>query len=163
MKNVFSNAVGLINRSFCFVSATMLLTLMVIGAVDVVARYLFAAPIKGCLGMSEVLLVGIVFFSWPYTQSVDGNVKVELFFAGFRPRIQSAVGAGRSLIAFGIFAIMTWRSVNKALESMESGEIIDILNIPAYPFHFFVTLGVGVLCLQLIVDLLNFLKVGKGG
>jgi TRAP-type transport system small permease protein len=163
MKNVYSNAVALINRSFCFVSAAMLIMLMVIGAGDVIARYLFASPIKGCLGMSEVLLVGIVFFSWPYTQSVDGNVKVELFFSGFRPPIQSAVGAGRSLIAFGTFAIMTWRSVNKALESMESGEIIDILNIPAYPFHFFVTLGVGVLCLQLIVDFMNFLKAGKGG
>ena len=163
MKSIYSNAVAWINKSFCFISAAMLMLLMVIGAGDVIARYVFASPIKGCLGMSEVLLVGIVFFSWPYTQSVDGNVKVDLFFDGFRPRIRSAVGAGRCLIAFGVFAIMTWRSVNKALESMESGEIIDILNIPAYPFHFFVTLGVGVLCLQLIVDFMNFLKVGKGG
>jgi TRAP-type C4-dicarboxylate transport system permease small subunit len=141
----------------------MLMGLMLIGAIDVVARYLLASPIKGCLGMSEVLLVGVVFFAWPYTQSLDGNVKVEMFFIGFRPRIQSVVGAIRSLIAFGVFSVMAWQSVNKALESMESMEIIDVLNIPAYPFQFFVTVGVSVLCLQLIVDFINFLNAGKGG
>jgi TRAP-type C4-dicarboxylate transport system permease small subunit len=140
----------------------MLLGLMLIGAIDVVARYLLASPIKGCLGMSEVLLVGVVFFAWPYTQSLDGNVKVEMFFIGFRPQIQSAVGALRSLIAFGVFSIMAWQSVNKALESKESMEIIDILNIPAYPFQFFVTVGVSVLCLQLIVDFMTFLDGRRG-
>jgi len=163
MKTSFLKAVSVMNKSLCFLSAVMLMILMIIGAMDVLGRYLLASPIKGCLGMSEILLVGVVFFAWPYTQSLDGNVKVEMFFIGFRPQIQSVVGAIRSLIAFGVFGIMAWQSVKKALVSMESREIIDILNIPAYPFHLFVTIGVSVLCLQLIVDFINFLNAGKGG
>jgi TRAP-type C4-dicarboxylate transport system permease small subunit len=140
----------------------MLMILMLIGAMDVIARYLFTSPIKGSLGLSEVLLVGVVFFAWAYTESVDGNVKVEIFCTQFRPRTQCIAGAFKKLIAVVIFGIMTWQSVIKAAESMDSMEIIDVLDIPAYPFHLFVTLGVGVLCLQLIVDFLGFLKPGRG-
>ena len=122
-----------------------------------IGRYLLNAPIKGALGISEVLLVGIVFLAWPYTQAEDGNVKVEMFYEKFSVQTKRVVGIVRSLLAFGVFAVMDWQSVSKALESRESGEIIDVLNIPAYPFHFIVTLGVGVLCLQLLVDFMKTL------
>ena len=114
-------------------------------------------------GVAEVLLVGVVFFAWAYTESVDGNVKVEIFYTQFRPRTQCIAGAFKKLIALVIFAIMTWQSLLKAAASMDSKEIIDVLDIPAYPFQLFVTLGVGVLCLQLVVDFLAFLKPSKGG
>ena len=108
MNHVYSRIVRNLTRFLCFLSSVMLIGLMLIGAIDVVARYLLARPIKGCSGMSEVLLVGVVFFAWPYTQSLDGNVKVEMFFIGFRQRIQYVVGAIRSLIAFGVFSVMAW-------------------------------------------------------
>lgn len=151
------------SKALCFLSAVMLMMLMLIGAVDVIARYLLSSPIKGSLGLSEVLLVGVVFFAWAYTESVDGNVKVEIFYTQFRPRTQCIAGAFKKLIALVIFAIMTWQSLLKAAASMDSKEIIDVLDIPAYPFQLFVTLGVGVLCLQLVVDFLAFLKPSKGG
>ena len=137
--------------------------LMLIGAIDVIARYLLNYPIKGALGLSEILLVGIVFLAWPYTQFVNGNVKVEIFYSRFRPRVQSIVGAVKTLLALCVFGIMAYQSFNKVLESRESMEIIDVLNIPAYPFHLFVTVGVVALCLQLIVDFMNFLDRDRGG
>jgi TRAP-type mannitol/chloroaromatic compound transport system permease small subunit len=104
----------------------------------------------------------LVFFAWPYTQSVDGNVKVDAFFRGFRPRVQSTVGVLSSLIALLVFAIMAWQATVKALESMGSGEIVDVIGIPVYPFQFFVAVGVSALCLQLMIDVVRFFR-RKGG
>jgi len=158
MKNTYARIVEIATNILAVVSAGMLVALMVIGTIDVIGRYFFGMPIKGCYGISEMLLVGIVFFAWPYTQSVDENVKVDVFFKGFRPRIQSAVGATSSLISIGIFVIMAWQSALKALESIESQEFVDVIEIPVYPFQFFVAIGVTVLCLQLIVNLIHYLK-----
>jgi TRAP-type mannitol/chloroaromatic compound transport system permease small subunit len=135
----------------------MLVALMAIGVVDVIGRYLIGMPMKECYGLSEVLLVGIVFFSWPYTQSIGGNVKVEFFYERFHPWTQSALGVISSVIAIFIFGIMAWQSALKALDSMEFGEIIDVIMVPVYPFQFFVTVGVIFLCLQLTVEFLQFL------
>jgi TRAP-type C4-dicarboxylate transport system permease small subunit len=162
IKNAYFKIVKIATNILAVVSASMLVALMILGAVDVIGRYFLGMPLKGGYGISEILLVGIVFLAWPYTQSVDGNVRVEVFFKGFRPRIQSAIGAVSSVIALCIFGIMAWQSAAKALESMESREIIDVVGIPVYPFQFLVTIGVGVLCLQLIVDLVHFLKRDKG-
>ncbi|MBW2608858.1 MAG: TRAP transporter small permease [Deltaproteobacteria bacterium] len=162
MKSVYTRIVSTATNILSTVSAAMLVALMVIGSIDVIGRYFFGRPIPGCYSISELLLLGIVFFAWPYTQSIDGNVKIDAFFILFRPRIQSAVGAISSLIAIGIFGIMAWQSALKAIESVESQEFVDVIDIPVYPFQFFVTVGVIVLCLQLIVDLIHYLKSDKG-
>jgi TRAP-type C4-dicarboxylate transport system permease small subunit len=162
MKNAYFKIVRIATDILATISASMLVALMVLGAMDVIGRYFLGMPIKGGYGISEILLVGIVFLAWPHTQAVDGNVRVDVFFKGFRPRIQSAVGAVSSVIALCIFGIMAWQSAFKALESMESQEFVDVIGIPVYPFQFLVTVGVSVLCLQLIVDLVRFLKKDKG-
>jgi TRAP-type mannitol/chloroaromatic compound transport system permease small subunit len=161
MKDAYTKVVRIAANILAFTSASMLVALMVLGAIDVIGRYLLDMPIKGCYGISELLLVGIVFFAWPYTQSVGGNVKVDVFFKGFRPRIQSVVGAISSIIAICIFGIMVWQSALKAHESIESYEFVDVVGVPVYPFQFFVTIGVSVLCLQLIADLIHFLQRDK--
>jgi TRAP-type transport system small permease protein len=158
----FWRAVDVINRVLLTVSSVMVIVLMLIGAFDVIGRYLLNAPIKGALGISEILLVGIVFLAWPYTQSQDGNVKVEMFYDKFSAGTKKVVGIIRSVIALVVFVVMTWQTVNKGLESMDSGEIIDVLAIPAYPFHFIVTVGVGFLCLQLLVDFMKNCQAVRG-
>ncbi len=157
----FSKIVSNITNILRTVSTGMLVMLMALGAADVIGRYLLNKPIKGVYGLSEILLVGIVFFAWPYTQSVGGNVKVETFFYGFSHRVQSSVGSLISIIGIVIFGLMAWQSAIKAIDSWEMGEIVDVVRIPVYPFQFFVTIGVTALCLELTVDLVHFLRGKK--
>jgi len=159
---LFIKVVYYINRILIFISGVMLTALMALGVTDVIGRYFLGMPIEGCYGMSEVLLVGLVFFAWSYTQGKDSNVRVETFFINFRLKVQSLVGMFSSIVGILMFSIMLWQSAMKAIESMEYGDIIDVVNIPIYPFQFFVSIGSGALCLQLIVDFIQAVKTGKG-
>lgn len=161
MNKKIPNIISNLSKSLCFISSVMLVLLMFLGAIDVIARYLFNQPIKGCLGINEILLVGLVFLAWPYTQADDGNVKVEIFYSKFRQKTKCIVGATRSVIALIVFSIMAWQSVGEALDAKESMEIIDVLYIPTYPIKLLVTIGVTVLCLQLALDTFNNLKALK--
>ena len=153
-RKIVNNATNILR----IISTGMLVALMLLGAADVIGRYVLNKPIKGVYGLSEILLVGIVFFAWPYTQSVGGNVKVEAFFSRFSFQRQNMVGFITSIIAVLLFGLMAWQSAVKAIDSRQMKEIVDVVRIPVYPFQFFVTIGASALCLELIVDSILFWK-----
>ena len=141
----------------------VVVVLMLLGAADVIGRYLLNKPIKGAYGISEVMLVAIVFFGWAYTLSVEGHVRLDIVVSRLRPWSQAIIGFITSFIALVIFGLITWQSALKALATSKGYEVIDIINIPLYPFQFFVSLGAFALCLELIVQMLHFLTGMRKG
>jgi len=139
------------------VAMGVLVILMLLGATDVIGRYLLDKPIRGAYSISEVLLVAIVFFGWAYTLSVGGHVRLDTVVSRFRPRPQPIIGFITSFIALVIFSLITWRSALKAIATARTFEVIDVVEIPLFPFQFFVSVGAFALCLELIVQMLHFL------
>lgn len=135
----------------------VLVVLMLFGATDIIGRYLLNKPIKGSNGICEALLVAIVFFGWAYTLSVGGHVRLDTLVSRLRPRAQAISGFITSFIALVIFSLITWQSALKAMRSWGTREVIDVIDIPIFPFQFFVSVGAFALCLELIVQMLHFL------
>lgn len=145
----------------CFLGMILLALLMFLGALDVVGRYFFNFPIKGTYEMSEVLLAGVVFFGLAYTQSERGHVSVDSFVTRFHPRVQAVTGAVISLMSFVIFALISWQGTVLAHKSWESGRLIDVISIPIAPFQLLVTVGAFAMCLELLVQFLQYLKASN--
>ena len=133
----------------------MLLVLMLLGAGDVIGRYLFNRPIMGTLEISEILLAGIVFFGWAYSQAVRGHVRVELFFERFSPRAQAVLDSTALLLMLAFVSLVAWQSALLAIERWEAGRVMQSLNIPMAPFLLFVPLGAFFLCLELILQIIH--------
>lgn len=141
----------------------VLVMLMFLGTADVIGRYLFDKPIKGVYSISEVMLVVVVFFGWAYTLSVGKHVKIDTVFLLFPPRVRTLSGVITSVIALVTFSLITWQSALRAMNSQKAHEIIDILEIPVYPFQFLVSVGSFALCLELIVQILQSLNQLRRG
>lgn len=137
--------------------------MMFLGAADVIARYLLNMPIKAAYGISEVLLVTIVFLGWAHTLSVGGHVRVDTFVSRLPPKAQAIIGLITSSVALFIFSLMTWRSALKAIASSKGYEVIDVIKIPVYPFQFLVSVGSFVLCLELLIQVFRFLASLRKG
>lgn len=142
----------------------MLFVLMVLGAADVVGRYLFNSPIQGAMEISELLLAGIVFFGWPYTQATRGHITVDLFISRIPPRGQAIVYIIHSIMGLVLFALVAWQAAKIAIVHWKANMLVDVIRVPQAPFQMFVSVGAFFLCLVFIAQILQlFSEMRKGG
>jgi TRAP-type C4-dicarboxylate transport system permease small subunit len=79
----------------------------------------------------------------------------------FPGKIRLVIDVFNHVICLILMALITWRGAVKALEMMEVGEASPNLQIPDYPFVFFLVVGCGVMCIEYIRDLLGFFNHSK--
>lgn len=144
------------------VSISMLAVLMLIGTCDVIGRYLFNKPIRGVVELGEVLLAGIVFFGWAYTQAAGGHIKVEMFTSRLAPRVRAKINFATSFLSLALFSLIGWQAAKLAMMYWEQNRLVGGLMIPIAPFVLFISLGALLICLELIIQMLNFLSEMRG-
>lgn len=93
----------------------MLFVLMALGAADVVGRYVFNRPILGTMEISEVLLAGVLFFGWAYTQATRGHIRVNLLLPRFSPRVQAMTDTINSILGLVLFSLIGWQAAQIAI------------------------------------------------
>ena len=152
-----------ISNTFGNIGIGMLLALVSLDTADVIFRYFFSKPIVGTLEISEILLPGIVFFGWSYTQARRGHVAVRFVVDRFTPRVQQAIDLVASLLMFIFLALVVWRGIETAISYWHSNRWIAVLNVPIFPFQLFVPLGAFVFCLVLITQVLDLLTELRKG
>ncbi|MCB1479653.1 MAG: TRAP transporter small permease subunit [Rhodobiaceae bacterium] len=118
----FERGVGLL-------CAVILLTMMFLTGLDVVARYVFNAPIRGAFELTEVLLVCLVFCAMPLTTRESWHVEVALW------EPTSRVGMGlRHLLAIAaglaVFGALALQLTDHATRLAKYGSVTNSLGIP---------------------------------
>lgn len=144
------------------IAAALLFLLMVLGAADVIGRYLLDAPIIGTSERGQIILALMVFLSWGYTQINKGHVNVELFISKFPPRIGTVTNFITTLFMLVFTILIVWQSALMAVEAHNSGEKIYVIHWPMAPFQFSIAIGGVFLCLAFIIDVIQCLHQMKG-
>ena len=155
---VVLRAFNWVPRGGIAVSSIMMLFLMFYISADVIARYFFNAPLAGTLEMSRLMLVAIVFLAIAFTQSQQGNVKIEFLLNRLSVRKQAAVSILYSLIGIAIFALMAKQGFVHALLDLRYGVTTDIIHFPLFPAKLLVPLGASLMILQLLVDIIRHIQ-----
>jgi len=158
----FETAINAICKIFNAIAAGMLFLLMVLGAADVIGRYLFNAPINGTMERGQILLGLMVFLSWGYTQIKKGHVNVELFIMKFPPRLQAITNCVTTVLMLLFMILIVWQSTLAAIETHKVKEVIYVIHWPLAPFMLFVPLGGIFLCLVLIMEVMQYFVRIKG-
>ena len=146
-----------ISRFLHQLGQVMLVLMVSITVVDVFLRYVLNKPILGSYELTEFMMVILVFASVGYTMTVKAHVVVDLVITRLPQRAQALFECITSLIAFILFAIVTWRNVLQAGIVWRRHDVSGELYIPISPFFLFVALGVAVLSLVLAVHFLQSL------
>ena len=93
---------------FCGIACVVFLLLMLIGASDVIGRYVFNHPIKGTLEFSQIMIAVIVFMSWGYVQRERGHVRLDFVINRFSPRARQITDITTSFVSLCIFGLIVW-------------------------------------------------------
>lgn len=150
-----------VEKVLMYISGVLFMILMLLGAGDVLGRYLINRPIRGTLEISEILMGAIVFLSWAYTQRNEGHVKVDLFIANYSPRLRKIVDFITLFLSFILFVVITKQSTVIALRCWQEHRVIPTLDIPTAPFHSIVPIGAALLCIELIVQMIKMISLGR--
>ncbi|SHO44085.1 TRAP transporter small permease [Desulfopila aestuarii] len=148
-----------ITRVFSYVFARIgclaLLMMMGVTVVDVVGRFVFNSPILGSFEITQYLVVVLVFSFIGYAQSEKWHVNVDILVNTFPKKTQSLIDLLNCTVSLILMILITWMGIEKALESLATGDKPMNLPIPQYPFVFFLAFGCGVLCIEFFRDILK--------
>lgn len=154
----FEKIIGIVCNILRYVGVGMLFVMMILGAADVIGRYLLNSPIPGVMEISEILLAGIVFFGWAYTQATRGHITVDLFFSRIPHRGQTMFQLIHSIVGLILFALIAWQATRKAVVYWKVNMLVDVIRVPMAPFQMFVSVGAFFLCLVFIAQILQSLS-----
>ena len=140
---------------FAAVACAVMLFLVVINAIS---RFIWAS-IPGTLEIVESLMGIVAVMMLAYTQSEKGHIGVELVLHQLPGRVQKVMNSITLLLAL-IFAIFLAEENWKM--GLDAWKIRDFAttypHVPLYPGKLVVSVGISLLCLQIIVDWLKSIK-----
>ena len=145
---------NLADRTLGVVAAAIIMVMMFLTTIDVVLRYIFNSPLPGVYELQEFMLVGAVFLSLAYIQSLKGHIYVDLFTNRFSGRGQAILAIISHTVSFLIFALITWQAGLRAWTALITGQSREgLISYPLWPAKWALTIGVGFFCLRLALDI----------
>ncbi len=136
--------------------------MMVVILVDVIGRAFFAAPLPLATEISVMLLIVKVFLGMAGAQATDSNFQVTVLTDHLTPRLrhyQRLVTLAIALLGIGL---ITWFAVKYAFASTQKGEMaFGVHPWPIWPERIILAAGLGLLVLQLAVELVGTLIWGE--
>lgn len=144
---------GRILLAMGLVSGIILMMLMFGTVADVALRYLFNAPFRGSLELTEFSMALIVWLSMGYCGWSGGHIAVDLLDKWLDRPSLAWLPALLSLAGAALFALMSWQIVLETLDTMSKAS--NMMRLPHYPFKLAVAFGAGIFALVLLVQAVN--------
>ncbi len=135
------------------------LVIMVLIVVDVAGRTLFNTPIPGSNEFSELLLIAMIFLGLAAAQQRREHFAIELAIQYLPPSAKRWVTLGGWLVSLAVVGLLAWLSARQAWTSMLRNEAsYGTIAFPIWPARAVLALGLGLLSLQLVIDIVRALR-----
>ena len=144
-----------------YLGSFSLFIMMCLTIADVVGRK-FNRPILGAFELTEFLVLVLIFSFLAYAQAHKAHINVDLFMMFIPEKFKNFIELFNHITCLAIMILITWTGFEKAVEVMEAGEASPNLNVPSYPFVFFLVLGCAVMCIEFIRDIVAHVKNKEG-
>ena len=161
--NTYMKTVTSVVNKIGLLGAFSMIGLMMLTVADVFLRKFFNAPILGSYEITEFLLVVLVFFAIPWAALKKANVKVDLIVGELSERVQAGFSSVTCFLSFVVTGFFGWYTIPQAVYIFKLGSVSDMLEIPYYPFYFFVAFGFFTLMFVLFANLIEFVRKAVRG
>jgi TRAP-type C4-dicarboxylate transport system permease small subunit len=109
----------------------VLMTLVALMVVtNVLLRWLFSSAISGDIELVQIGTALAVFCFLPLCQAHRGNIVVDTFTAGLKPRIRNGLDALWDLVYAAMALIIAWRLGVGAWDTIRSNTVSMMLGLP---------------------------------
>jgi TRAP-type C4-dicarboxylate transport system permease small subunit len=117
-----------------YVGVASVVCLALLTGTDVVGRYFFNMPVRGTIDLIEILM-GILFASGvAVTTALDDHISVDSLYDKLPSLGQRILRVFGGSVCTFIFFILVW-------QGFQSGKVSPTLDIPLFPFKFFLAIG----------------------
>ena len=143
---------------FCLFSAwagmwlTLIMAFLILA--DIFLRKYGLGP-RGVFEMGSAMLCITVFFVIPYTWMVGRHIRVSLFLAMFKPRMQGAIDAFAAIVCGCLFALLAWRNAIETVYMYRIGDITAEARIPIWIIFGSIAIG------SCLLSIRGFISAGE--
>lgn len=137
------------------VSGLILLALIGLTFVDVILRYLFAAPILGAKDLLEMGMIVVISLAFPFTWRIGGHIVVDLipdYGIKFLTTLRDVVVR---LIGIEIFRHLAWNAWIRAGDAKLFNEATNMIEVPFQPFFWILSIAAGFQVLLLVFEVVR--------
>jgi len=151
-----------IERGFSYTAAGLVFVMIFPTTLDVILRYIFNAPLPEMFQLTEFMMVAVVYLAIAYVQQLKDHIKIEIVTQWLPQKVQEALDLFGYLVGLVIFTIITWQTSRLAWEAWDTQDYtMGIVHFPLWPAKSILPIGIGLLCLRLLLDILTgLLKLG---
>ena len=128
-----------VSQAMALVGFFGLLVLAVMTTLDVLSRWLFAAPIYGVNDVSAIVMAMVIAACLPANLAARQNITVEFLGNMLRPRAKAALDGFGGVVTLAFVAVMAWRFIPYTMEVTASGQTTWVLKLPVAPGWWFAT------------------------
>ncbi len=144
---------GRVLRGLALIAGTLILLLMLYTVLDVVLRYVFNAPFRGSLEVTQFSMAVIVFLGLAYCGWTGGHVAVDILEQRLESPALRYVPTLLSLVSAALFAAIAWYTLDEALATTR--RVSNMLRWPIYPFMLLAAFGSAVYAIVLAIQALR--------
>jgi len=146
-----------VGRWLAFLAGVAVIVMCFYTTGDVVGRYVLKSPFPASFEITLIFLIIITFFGITHTQARGGHMRLEFLRNRFAPRGQLMLDILSVLIGLFLYSIITWQGLLWTIEAfVRHEEFYGVSGIPYYPARFILTIGAFTLCIQYIIDLVQY-------
>lgn len=127
-----------LQRVFGLAAAAILFVMMMLTAVDVVARYVFNKPINGGFEVTELMLAILIYCGLPLVSARREHIVIDTFDLFFSPRFKRALDVAAEVICTLAFAGIGILIFLRAQRIAGYGDTTSTLRLPLAPFAYLV-------------------------
>jgi TRAP-type C4-dicarboxylate transport system permease small subunit len=156
-KGIFSTS-----RFGIYVGVVALNAMMLLVVADVILRKYFAAPIRGSLEITEILMGLVVFLGLAFCAAKDEHVVIDIITERLSKRAKSTTMVMIHILSAGVAGMMAWRLFMQALSLQQGNQVSMMLGLWLYPFVLIAFIGCALFTVVYIIHLFNvFVGVKK--
>jgi TRAP-type C4-dicarboxylate transport system permease small subunit len=153
-----TRAIHAVNTSLHYVAGALIVGVVVITVYNVVGRWLFDAPLRGVVELTELAMVGIVYLGMAYAQQRDSHITVNLLYQRLGRRWRAAVDAFAAAVGVVVVALIAWRLYAYAEVLEAGGRTTASRRIPLYPLAYLAIVGLTAYVIALVTTVVRSLR-----
>jgi len=136
------------------ISGLMIFFMMSLTSIDILLRFFLNSPIPSAYELMELCLPVAAYLPFAYVQRIKGHITIEFITERLQPKTVTRLNIFVYAATLGICLLLTWRTAVEAWISFQGGEFVfGLIQYPLFPSRTFVSFGLALLCLRLMVDL----------
>ncbi len=114
-------------------AATVLFTMMMITAVDVIGRYLFNKPLAGGFELTEMMLAALIYCGLPLVSKRREHIVIDTFDTFMSSNVKRVLDIAADVVCFLTLSGIGYLIFRRAVRVADYGDTTNVLKLPLAP------------------------------